>query len=272
MKLYVLDHGKLSIDKGLLDGSRQLDTFYDPNAPVEMVEYPVYTVLIDHPEGKVLFDTACHPDSMKGHWPDYLKKSFPYHAVESQHLLNRLEQLNLRTEDIDYVIISHLHFDHAGSLEMFPNSKIIVHEDELSNTMENYLQNTEVPGYVREEIKAWEDADLQWKTVPKTADKVTLMEGIDILNYGPGHSYGMLGLHIQLPSTGSIVLASDAIYSKMNYVPPIQLPSSVFDPEGYKRTIEQVKLIEEQYQAQIWFGHDVEQFQSLIKSTEGFYE
>lgn len=61
-----------------------------------------------------------------------------YGIVESDHvLLNSLEKLGLSHHDIDYIVLSHLHFDHAGGLLvdfklgkfpqlLFPNAKIIV--------------------------------------------------------------------------------------------------------------------------------------------------
>ena len=30
-----------------------------------MHEFPIYTVFIDHPEAKILFDTACNPNAME---------------------------------------------------------------------------------------------------------------------------------------------------------------------------------------------------------------
>lgn len=272
MKLYVLDHGNLFVDKGLIVGSRPLDTLNDPAYPAELVAYPVYTVLIDHPEGKVLFDTACNPHGMQRHWPGSLKRSFPYHAEESDYLPNRLEQLGIGTDEIDYVVVSHLHFDHAGCLEMFRRSRIIVHEVELSEVREEHRQGKHSAGYVREEIENLLRADLQWQTVGASTGRIPLLDGIDILNYGAGHAWGMLGLHVHMPASGSIVLASDAVYMKQSYELPIRLPSAVCDPEGYARTVESIRAHEKEHGAQVWFGHDPDQFRSLVKSTEGCYE
>ncbi|RYZ56983.1 MAG: MBL fold metallo-hydrolase [Proteobacteria bacterium] len=61
-----------------------------------------------------------------------------YGVVEREHLLlENLKKLNLSDADIDYVILSHLHFDHAGGLLkpfkehaplelLFPNAKFVV--------------------------------------------------------------------------------------------------------------------------------------------------
>ena len=96
----------------------------NPNPPAEFVEFPVYAVLIDHPEGKILFDTGCNPDGMgeEGRWPQGIQTLFPAFQSEECYLINRLEQLKVRPEDIKYVVASHLHLDHAGCLELFTNA------------------------------------------------------------------------------------------------------------------------------------------------------
>lgn len=41
-----------------------------------------------------------------------------------------------------------------------------------------------------------------------------LAEGITLLNFGSGHAWGMLGLHIEMPESGGIILASDTELTK----------------------------------------------------------
>ena len=42
-----------------------------------------------------------------------------------------LQKLNIAVEDIDYVIVTHIHLDHAGGAGLFlqscPNAKLVVH-------------------------------------------------------------------------------------------------------------------------------------------------
>jgi hypothetical protein len=95
---------------------------------------------------------------------------------------------------------------------------------------------------------------------------------VTILNFGSGHAFGMLGLHVQLPETGGVILASDAIYCSQNYGPPVKPPGILYDSLGYVRTVERIRRLAEATKSQVWFGHDAEQFATLIKSTEGYYE
>lgn len=273
-KLYVMDNGRMKMDKNLMIAMSHQATVDHPNAPNEMVEFPVYTVLIDHPEGKILFDTACNPESMgpEGRWSQATQKAFPWMPSEECYLHNRLEQLNVRPEDIKYVVASHLHLDHAGCLEMFTNATIIVHDDELNGALRTYARNQSEGAYIWADINAWIKNNLQFQTIKPDEDHLELVEGVKILNFGSGHAWGMIGLQVNMPETGSIILASDAIYTAENYGPPIKPPGIIYDSVGWAKAVEKIRRLAKETNSDVWYGHDANQFQSFRKSTEGYYE
>ena len=90
-----------------------------------------------------------------------------------------------------------------------------------------------------------------------------LLEGIRILNFGSGHTFGMMGLLVTLPESGNFILASDCINTKANYGPPLRYPGLAYDTIGYRKTIERIRRLEKQYQAKVLFGHDIDQYRSL---------
>ncbi|PUA36143.1 MBL fold metallo-hydrolase [Paenibacillus elgii] len=273
-KLYVMDNGRMSMDKNWMIAMHNPATVSNPNAQTQFVEFPIYTVLIDHPEGKILFDTSCNPNSMgaQGRWTQATQQAFPWVASEECYLHNRLEQLKVRPEDIKFVIASHLHLDHAGCLEMFTNATIIVHEDELNGALQSYARNQKEGGYIWADIDAWIKNHLQWKTVKRNEDNLDLAEGIKILNFGSGHAWGMIGLHVDMPETGGIILASDAIYTAESFGPPVRPPGILYDSLGYRNAVEKIRTLANRTNSQVWFGHDANQFQTFRKSTEGYYQ
>lgn len=273
-KLYVMDNGRMSMDKNWIIAMHNPATVSNPNPPAQFVEFPIYTVLIDHPEGKILFDTACNPNSMgsEGRWAQSTQQMSPWVASEECYLHHRLEQLQIRPEEIKYVVASHLHLDHAGCLEIFTNATIIVHEDELNGALQSYARNQKEGAYVWADIDAWIKNQLQWRTVKRNEDNLDLAEGIKIINFGSGHAWGMLGLHIEMPETGGIILASDTVYTAESYGPPVKPPGILYDLIGYRNTVEKVRTLAARTNSQVWFGHDANQFNQLRKSTEGYYE
>ncbi|WP_409300147.1 AhlS family quorum-quenching N-acyl homoserine lactonase [Peribacillus sp. SCS-155] len=273
-RLYVMDNGRMRMDKNWMIAMHNPATADNPNAPAEFVEFPVYTVLIDHPEGKILFDTACNPNSMgpDGRWGEMTQKMFPISMSEECYLHHRLEQLRVRPEDIKYVVASHLHLDHAGCLEMFTNATIIVHEDELNGTLQSYARNQKEGAYIWADIDAWIKNNLQWRTIKRQEDNLEIVPGIKVLNFGSGHAWGMIGLHVDMPETGGIILASDAIYTAESFGPPVKPPGIIYDSLGYHSAVEKIRRIANETNSQVWFGHDAKQFTTFRKSTEGFYE
>ncbi len=67
-----------------------------------------------------------------------------------QELVKDLKELGLKPEDIDFVLITHKHWDHDGNLSLFSNAKIITNEnvDELPLEIKPIL----TPGHSRDSI------------------------------------------------------------------------------------------------------------------------
>ncbi|NGX76021.1 N-acyl homoserine lactonase family protein [Staphylococcus sciuri] len=274
IKLYVLDNGHMRMDKNLMIAGSNQATLDNPNAPNEMFEFPIYTVFIDHPEAKILFDTACNPNSMgeNGRWINQTQKAFPYTADESCYLPNRLEQINVDPSEVDYVVASHLHLDHAGCLEYFTNATVIVHDDELNGTMQTYARNQKAGAYIWADIDAWIKNDLTWKTIKPYEDNLEIVKGVKVLNFGSGHAWGMIGLEVETQELGTLILASDAIYTAESMGDILKPPGILYDSIGWARSVEKIKRLAKEKNAQIWFGHDGNQFEGFRKSTDGYYE
>lgn len=89
-------------------------------------------LLIETPQAKVLVETG-----MGDRWPEKEKERYEVKTlIESGRVL---DQVGLSNEDIDAVVISHLHFDHAGGatrlvdgklLPTFPKAKYYVQKGE----------------------------------------------------------------------------------------------------------------------------------------------
>jgi glyoxylase-like metal-dependent hydrolase (beta-lactamase superfamily II) len=101
---------------------------------------------------------------------------------------------------------------------------------------------------------------------------VDFVHGVKFVTLGPGHSFGILALLLELPKSGNILIASDAIYGRVNVGPPIRPPGVIMDEAGYGKSLAFLLSVAEQYDAQLWYGHDLEQFETLTKADDGYYE
>ncbi|MFQ5564745.1 MAG: N-acyl homoserine lactonase family protein [Paracoccaceae bacterium] len=248
----------------------------DPSA-VESVEFPISAYLIEGPEGRVLFDAGCHPEAMKpgGRWSETFQSRFPWEPGpdgEACHLPNRLEQQGLGPDDIGHVVLSHMHSDHAGCLEFFRKSRVIVHRAEFDFARAYCRRRDPDSSYAWKDAEQWLRHDMDWRFVEDHEKELSLTETITLLNWGPGHAAGMLGLDVSLDETGHVILASDAILCMENLGPPARPAGYPVSEANAARTVEEIRARAERLNAQVWCGHDMTQFMSLRPSTIGWYE
>ena len=73
-------------------------------------------------------------------------------------------------------------------------------------------------------------------------DYLKLVDGVKVLNFGSGHAWGMIGLEIETEEVGTIILASDAIYTKESMEPTLKPPGILYDSVGWTNSVEKIKI------------------------------
>jgi glyoxylase-like metal-dependent hydrolase (beta-lactamase superfamily II) len=129
-----------------------------------------------------------------------------------------LAKFGLQPDDIDIVIVTHLHWDHIELARMFVNAKFIVQEDEL-----NAARNAKYPveGYMKELFEG-----LNFEIIKGDAQ---VIEGIKVL-LTPGHTAGGQSVAVETEK-GTAVIAgfccirenfepSEAIRKNMPFIVP----------------------------------------------------
>ena len=263
MKFYVFDCGGIWLDEEVLVVGINAVTASEPNKPSRLVRSPVSVYLIEQC-GYVLYDAGMHESGMMTDSVDSTPDCF---------LPKRLEQLGISPEQITHVVVSHLHGDHAGYLYLFKNAEIIVNDDEFTQSVKNYALRRRVGGpYMAQDFDRFLDADLNWTLLENDVLEYPLMDGVTVVNFGSGHSFGVLGLLAELPNSGPHFFVSDALYTELNAGPPVRLPGIVWDSLGYRKTAKFIQTYAKNHNAKIIYGHNIEQVKNLIKSTEGYYD
>lgn len=269
-RMYIIPGGMIECDLANMVAMPALADNDHRERVSRWVKSPVYYVLIENDEGPVLFDTGCHPKAMTERWDMGNRKRTPVALEENHFVVNALGSLGYRPDDIPYVVVSHLHEDHAGGLEFFRKSRILVSDVEFTQTMQMYGLGRISGGYIKKDIEAWLGAELNWETIDE--DEMELYPGIRILNFGPGHTYGMMGLLVTLPHSGNYILASDAVNTALNYGPPIQYPGLAYDTRGFERTIKRIRRLEQKYKAKVLYSHDIEQYETYRMAPLQWYQ
>ena len=116
-------------------------------------------------------------------------------------LLKALESRDLGFEDIDTVVLTHLHWDHCQNTDLFTQSRILVHPREL-----DYAKNPNR----RDVMSASYFADMLRKLrVDPISDGDEIAEGVSIIDT-PGHTRGHISIVVDDDGSRALV-AGDAM-------------------------------------------------------------
>jgi N-acyl homoserine lactone hydrolase len=264
-KVHVLDCGAMSCDLTwlLLKPGRSIRPRNDREKPVEWYPCTTHAVLVETPDGTLLWDTSC-PRDWETRWePTGLQEFFPYDQVsEDQYLDSRLGQLGVSPENLDYVVLSHLHFDHAGNVRMFAGTgaKLVCNDKEKDFAF----------GFDGVFTGAHLKTDYEGLDFETVSGDTEILPGVTLIE-APGHTPGTMSMRVDLPDTGTMIFTSDAIYMGDSYGPPSVPAAIVNDLGAWYSSVEKVRRLAEESNATVVFGHDAEQLRSMRRAPDGFY-
>lgn len=90
------------------------------------VRIPITAYLIEHPKGRVVIDTGFNSrvrTDPVGELTEIHNMINPPLQKEGEAIDEVLASMGLKPEDIDYVVLSHMHTDHASGLQLLKNAK-----------------------------------------------------------------------------------------------------------------------------------------------------
>ena len=263
IKVSILDCGAMTADLTwlLLKPGRSIRPRQLRDQPTEWATVPTHCVLVETPDGTLLWDTSCPRDWEERWGPTGLQDFFPYEKVsEEEYLDSRLEQLGIGTDKIDYVVLSHLHFDHCGNAGMFKDTdaKLV-----CSDVEKDFAFGFDGP-FTGAHLKA-DYENLTWETVSGDTE---FLPGVTLLQT-PGHTPGTMSMQVDLPDSGTMIFTSDAVYMGESYGPPAVPAAIVNNMEQFFASVEKVRDVAERTDATVVFGHDAEQIQQLKTVSSG---
>ncbi|MDP9363705.1 MAG: N-acyl homoserine lactonase family protein [Chloroflexota bacterium] len=253
MRLYLLDLGRCDVDKGrvLTPGSGE----------GERVVIPIVGYLIEADDGRrILVDSGMHkkhvedPDATFGGTP-FGEALTPIMRPEDD-VVHRLAELGLGVGDVDVLVGTHFHFDHAGNHGDFGASRVVTQRAAYEFARAN-------PGAFPRDI--WDLPQLRYELVD---GDVELAPGVELIE-SSGHVPGHMSVLVRLPASGPMLLTIDAVYVRENL--DTDNWAGQLDPEAARASARRLAEIAERENATMVFGHDPAQWAG-IRMAPAFYE
>lgn len=172
------------------------------------------------------------------------KKHIPVHDAIS--LTNGLKNIGLTPDDIDCIVLTHLHWDHSYNLEIFPKQDIYVQKRELEYSMCPLPCDTGANTKPENQPVQWFQAFPQMKVVHGEHD---LMEGLRLIPI-PGHTPGTQGLLLST-NEGAGLITSDhySLYENYEKGIPAGIHCNLFEWYDSHRLVQKIAAF-------IMPGHD----------------
>ena len=222
----------------------------------ETTQIPIAAYLVRTSDGNVLFDTGLSPRALPG-----LRRNDSLARFEEADLLvNRLDALGLRPDDVSIVVLSHLHYDHAGGADLFPQSELCVQKDEYAYA--HYPASFFAPFYYR---KNFDLPGYRWRLLDGDAE---LVPGVTVLRTD-GHTPGHQSLLVELPETGPVILAGDCVYWQ-EHLDHERVPGVVWNPTLALHSIKRLKTLARLVHGRVFPSHDPIFWQAVKQSPEAY--
>lgn len=119
-----------------------------------------------------------------------------------------LKALGVEHADVDHVILTHLHYDHAGNHPLFPNALYHLQVGEMHHSTGPYMRHKNLRvGYDTADVKAVIDRLYADRLIFHDGEE-EIVPGVTVRRMG-GHSPGLQAVTV-MTQRGLVVLASDS--------------------------------------------------------------
>jgi len=208
---------------------------------------PVPVFLVDHPRGKVLFDSGLHPDAGTdpGARLGMAARVFLVELAPGEDVAGRLAALDVDPASVEYLVNSHLHFDHTGGNARIPNARLVVQRREWAAGRD--------ADAVRANYYDPKDYDLGHDVLAVDGEHDLFGDGRVVCLPTYGHTPGHQSLRVRLDG-GDVVLTADACYLRRT-LEALHLPSIVHDRDAMLASLGRLRALRDAG-ARIVYGHD----------------
>ena len=261
VRLYVFDCGVLH--------NSDMGRFNLKKEDVETTDMSMACFLIAHPKGNLIWDTGAVPDDS---WTPSGKMTTQHitladgqarDADVDKTLRGQLAEIGYAPSDINYLALSHYHYDHTANANEFAGATWLVRQVERDAMFGGKYSGSLQPSTFSALQKS--------KTIIIKDDEYDVFgDGTVIVKSAPGHTQGHQVLYLKLAKTGGVVLSGD-LYHYPAEMRLDRVPTFEFSQDETRASRVAIAAFLKKTGAQLWIQHDFVGNAKLKKSPQ-FYE
>jgi N-acyl homoserine lactone hydrolase len=163
----------------------------------------------------------------------------PHSCAPEQSLAAQLALHGVKPADVKTLILTHLHYDHAGQCAQLPNARIVVQRTELmaaAAPMEPVALPIGGKSLFYDRADVAELVDPLWERVELIEGDVTLMPGLDCVLYADTHTPGHQCVYVQTEKGSAAIVGDIARKVDLNIEQAIP-PGIYYDLEKMRRAL-----------------------------------
>ena len=221
-----------NIERIVVSTVTALPSFHPESGP-SFKAFPVHVFLIHHGDGPIVVDTGIGVgNSTIDNW----------YKPETVDLRTELERRNVDPDSPRLTIVNtHLHFDHCGQNNAFPNARIVVQQAEAAMAMS--------PNYT---IEAW--AVLPKKRTTLVDGDHMLTDGIELI-HTPGHTPGHQSVVVR-SKTGTTIIAGQCLFKADEWNSATPNEANLHDEDHRKLAAESLARLRSLRPSAVLLSHD----------------
>lgn len=215
-----------------------LDVFWSLTKDASRAQVPILAFLVEGGPHPILVDAGMRSAERAMD----IHRLGPHRIPAGMTLAEQLGKHGLSCEDVGTVVLTHLHYDHAGGCEQLPNARILVQRSELAAAAAPIGPRTLEIGsrelfYDRKDVAALVDA--LWDRVELLEGDVELLPGLDCVHYPNSHTPGSQCVYVET-ERGIVALVGDMVRKVDLNVRRAIPPGLYYDLEQMQRAMHDI--------------------------------
>lgn len=232
--------------------------------PGEAYEAPCPFYLITHPEGNIIVDTGVSHEMASN--PDSYGQYGAPHMVEMAQAIDlsagdtpaeQLSDAGVSVDEIEYVVMTHLHTDHAGNMTDFLDAEFLVSRRELRYAW--WPEPAQQLFYLQGDLSFLQKPSRTVTTVVGEYD--VFGDGSVVVLSTPGHTPGHQSVQVDLGDE-TVILGGDVAQLRSGYKSGF-MPSFNWSLDESQKSVKKVKSLAREHDATVRLTHEREDLMKM---------